>query len=122
MISYLKGTIIAKGSDYIISEAGGVGYKIFVGERRIASFIQGQTSELYCYLYLRKDETQGAAGRRQGNDRRVSRPWIPKSAGAPSRLAAFFRRHLSFFGRAREKSPQAHEGLRGENNRSRQGF
>src|SRR3989338_1932610 len=57
MISYLKGTIIAKGSDYIISEAGGEGYKIFGGERRIASFIQGQTSELYCYLYLRKDET-----------------------------------------------------------------
>lgn len=57
MISYLKGTIIAKGSDYIISEAGGVGYKIFVGERRIASFTQGQAAELYCYLYLRKDET-----------------------------------------------------------------
>lgn len=57
MISYLKGTIIAKGSDYIISEAGGVGYKIFVGERRISSFAPGQTAELYCSLYLRKDET-----------------------------------------------------------------
>ena len=57
MISYLKGTIIAKGSDYIISEAGGVGYKIFVGERRIASFAQGQAAELYCSLYIRKDET-----------------------------------------------------------------
>ena len=64
MISYLKGTIIAKGSDYIITgaglsadQAGGVGYKVFVGEKRIASFIQGQTAELYCSLYLRKDET-----------------------------------------------------------------
>ncbi len=57
MISYLKGTIIAKGSDYIISEAAGVGYKIFVGERRIASFAQGQVVELYCSLYIRKDET-----------------------------------------------------------------
>ncbi|MBI2452691.1 MAG: Holliday junction branch migration protein RuvA, partial [Parcubacteria group bacterium] len=57
MISYLKGAVIAKGSDYIILEAGGVGYKVFVGEKRIASFALGQTAELYCYLYLRKDET-----------------------------------------------------------------
>ena len=57
MISYLKGLVIAKGSDYIILEAGGVGYKVFVGEKRITSFAPGQTAEVYCYLYLRKDET-----------------------------------------------------------------
>ncbi len=28
-----------------------------MGEKRIASFTPGQTAELYCYLYLRKDET-----------------------------------------------------------------
>ncbi|MBI4123066.1 MAG: Holliday junction branch migration protein RuvA [Parcubacteria group bacterium] len=57
MISYLKGTIIAKGSDYIISEAGGVGYKIFLGGALLSRVGVGSVAEFYCYLYLRKDET-----------------------------------------------------------------
>jgi len=57
MISYVKGTIIAKGSNYIISEAGGVGYKLFVGEKLLSRLEPGSIAGLYCYLYLRKDET-----------------------------------------------------------------
>ncbi len=57
MISYVKGTIIAKGSNYIISEAGGVGYKIFLGGALLSKVNVGSAAELYCSLYLRKDET-----------------------------------------------------------------
>lgn len=57
MISYIKGNIIAKGLDYIITEAGGIGYKVFLAANRINSFPVGKEAELYCHLHIRKDET-----------------------------------------------------------------
>ncbi len=62
MISYLKGTVIAQGPDYIITETGGVGYKVHVAESRLASLPVGQEAELYCYLHLKREETMELYG------------------------------------------------------------
>ena len=58
MISYIKGTVIFKDSDYIILETGGVGYKVFVPEALYMQAKEGQEGfEVFCSLQLRKDET-----------------------------------------------------------------
>ena len=57
MISYIKGRVIAKGPDYIITEAGGIGYKVYVAENRLPSFPVGQEAELYCHLHVKREET-----------------------------------------------------------------
>ncbi|MDP4007120.1 MAG: Holliday junction branch migration protein RuvA [bacterium] len=62
MISYIKGKVLAQGSDYIITETGGVGYKVHVAESRLSSFVVGQEVELYCYLHLKREETMELYG------------------------------------------------------------
>lgn len=58
MISYLKGKVILKDSDYIILKTGGVGYKVFVAEALYGQAEEGQEGfEVFCSLKLRKDET-----------------------------------------------------------------
>ena len=62
MISYLKGKVIAQGPDYIITETGGVGYKVYVAANRLSSYSLGQEVELYCYLRLKREETMELYG------------------------------------------------------------
>lgn len=62
MISYIKGNVIAKGADYIIAEAGGIGYKVYVAENRLPSYALGKEAELYCYLHLKREETMELFG------------------------------------------------------------
>ena len=57
MISYIKGTVIARGPDYIITDTGGIGYKIFLAQNRIGFFSVGKEAEVWCYLHIRQDET-----------------------------------------------------------------
>ena len=57
MISYIKGTVIARGSDYIITDTGGVGYRIFREGSLLSSFSVGKEAELWCHLHIRQDET-----------------------------------------------------------------
>jgi holliday junction DNA helicase RuvA len=57
MISYIKGKVIARGPDYIITDTGGVGYKIFLAANLLNSFPAGKEAELYCHLHIRQDET-----------------------------------------------------------------
>src|SRR3989338_4408378 len=57
MISYIKGTVIARGPDYIITETGGIGYKVFLAANRISTFSIGKEAEVYCHLHIRQDET-----------------------------------------------------------------
>lgn len=57
MISYIKGTVIVRGPDYIITDTGGIGYKVFLAANRINSFPVGKEAELYCHLHMRQDET-----------------------------------------------------------------
>ena len=58
MISYLKGNILLKDSDYIILQTNGVGYKVFVPEVLFMQLKEGQQDfEVFCSLQIRKDET-----------------------------------------------------------------
>jgi holliday junction DNA helicase RuvA len=58
MISYLKGNILWKDSDYIILQTNGVGYKVFVPENVYAQCKEGQEHfEIFCSLQVRKEET-----------------------------------------------------------------
>ncbi len=53
MIGYVKGKIIAKGTNYLIVENGGLGYKVNTG-----SFPKGNVgneAEFFCYHYVRED-------------------------------------------------------------------
>lgn len=55
MISYLKGIVVAKTSDYIIINLGNIGYKVFISEKALGQFSEGSRAEMFCYLYARKD-------------------------------------------------------------------
>jgi len=58
MISYLKGTVIFKDSDYIILETNGIGYKVFMPDVVIMQLREGQADmEVFCSLQIRKEET-----------------------------------------------------------------
>ena len=57
MISYIKGRVIARGPDYIITEAGGIGYKVFVSDRFFPQLHIGKETEIFCHLHIRQDET-----------------------------------------------------------------
>lgn len=57
MISYIKGHVLSKGVDYIITLAGGIGYKVHVAEKFLSSVIKGAEAEVYCRLCIRQDDT-----------------------------------------------------------------
>ena len=57
MFSYIKGTIEAKLSDYIILETGGIGYKIFMSPTAIEKLDElGTEKKIYTYLRVREDD------------------------------------------------------------------
>ena len=63
MISYLKGKILFRGSEYIILETNGVGYKVFLPGAVLLQFAEGQEgAEIFCALQIRKDETMELYG------------------------------------------------------------
>jgi len=62
MISYLKGTVITQGPEYIITEVGGIGYKVNVALNRLSSYPVGREVEVYCHLHLKRDETMELYG------------------------------------------------------------
>jgi len=55
MISYLKGTILHKGQNFLIVSTGDIGYKIFVNEKFFPRAEKGQEVELYTHQYVRED-------------------------------------------------------------------
>lgn len=48
---------MACGSDYIITETGGVGYKVRIAENRASSYVIGEEAEVYCHLHMKREET-----------------------------------------------------------------
>jgi holliday junction DNA helicase RuvA len=60
MISYIKGSIIAKDSDSIIVENQGLGYRVFVANS--SSFSQEKEVELFCYPHIKREETMELYG------------------------------------------------------------
>lgn len=56
MYAYIKGSLEAKGADYIIIEAGGIGYKVFVPMSTLNAAGQtGNELKVYTSLYVRED-------------------------------------------------------------------
>ena len=55
MINYIKGKILNRGEEYIIVENGGLGYKIFVPEKRVDAYKNGEIIELYNHEHIRED-------------------------------------------------------------------
>ena len=55
MIAYLKGKIIAKTTNYVILEAGSVGYQIYAGENFLASLNKGHEAEIYIHHRVREE-------------------------------------------------------------------
>jgi len=63
MISYLKGRVLLKDSDYIILETNGVGYRVHVPEVLYMQLREGQEQvEVFCFLQIRKEETMELYG------------------------------------------------------------
>ncbi len=56
MISYIKGTIKLKESDYAIVVTGDIGYKVFVVERDLFKLQIGEVAEFFTYHYIREDD------------------------------------------------------------------
>lgn len=54
MISYLKGTILEKGGNYIILLANGIGYKVFV-QPDILEMKSGEEAAFYTYQKIAED-------------------------------------------------------------------
>lgn len=55
MISYLKGTILQKGANFVILLVGGVGYKVFVEPTRCLELEKDSEQEMYTHQHVRED-------------------------------------------------------------------
>ena len=56
MFAYLKGKIFSKGSNYIVVENRGLGYKVFVLSSLLKDLHKGQEAEFYLHTYVREDQ------------------------------------------------------------------
>ncbi|NLV36148.1 MAG: Holliday junction branch migration protein RuvA [Clostridiaceae bacterium] len=55
MYAYIKGRIDSRGKDYIVIEAGGIGYKVFAPLSTLEAAVQNQDFKVYTYLNVRED-------------------------------------------------------------------
>ena len=57
MYAYIKGILDTKTNSYVIVEAGGIGYKIFMSLKSIESLGEvGNTVKVYTHYYVREDQ------------------------------------------------------------------
>ena len=57
MFSYIKGSLEEKSNNYIVVEAMGIGYKIFMGESSINSLGEiGDNIKIYTHYHVREDD------------------------------------------------------------------
>jgi len=52
MIAYIKGKVVNLGANFLVIEAGGIGYKIFCAK----SAVIGREVQLHCFQYIREDK------------------------------------------------------------------
>jgi Holliday junction DNA helicase RuvA len=57
MISYLRGTIIAKSLNYFIIDVRDVGYSIFAGESFLNEIIVGSSLEVFTHHHVREESS-----------------------------------------------------------------
>ena len=55
MIGFVKGTLAEKGAGYVIIEAGGIGYEIFVPANS-AAYLSSEGDEVYTMMSVREDD------------------------------------------------------------------
>ncbi len=56
MFAYIKGSLEEKGSNYIVIDVSGIGYKIFMSDNSIQSIGEiGDTVKVHTYYYVRED-------------------------------------------------------------------
>ncbi len=56
MYAYIKGKLEVRGGDYVIIEAGGLGYRVFTSLSTLEAAGQlGQEFKVFTYLYVRED-------------------------------------------------------------------
>ncbi len=55
MINYIKGRLTYKGSDFIVVENNGIGYKIFVSKNILASLGYGEV-QIYTYMNVSEND------------------------------------------------------------------
>ena len=55
MIRMVRGTVMARGKDYLVIDVGGVGYKVFVPEPAALSASTDDVLMLHTYLQVRED-------------------------------------------------------------------
>jgi len=51
MISYIRGKVVNSGINFLVVDAGGVGYKVFTA----LTVKKGERAELHCYHHVRED-------------------------------------------------------------------
>ena len=56
MYYYIKGEYVKKGENFVVIEAGGVGYKIFTSAMAMTKMPEiGEEAKVYTYLHVRED-------------------------------------------------------------------
>ena len=55
MYYYIEGTVAHKGIDFIVVDAGGVGYKINTTDSAVSKVSAGEKKKIYTYLNVRED-------------------------------------------------------------------
>lgn len=55
MYYYIEGTVAHKGIDFIVIDAGGVGYRINTTDSAISKISPGEKKKIYTYLNVRED-------------------------------------------------------------------
>lgn len=55
MIGLVKGKVILKDNNDLIVDVNGVGYRILVSEKLIASAVEGKEIQLFTYTYVKED-------------------------------------------------------------------
>jgi len=55
VISYLKGNVVDRGENWLLVEAGGIGYKVFVPAETLLASKAGEAVELFCHHHFSQD-------------------------------------------------------------------
>ena len=55
MIRMVRGTVMARGKDYLVIDVGGIGYKVFVPEPAALAATTNEELMLHTYLQVRED-------------------------------------------------------------------
>lgn len=55
MYHYIKGTVILKGTNYLVIDNNGVGYRIFTSDSVLQRISVDKNEKIYTYLHIRED-------------------------------------------------------------------